>query len=134
MARAQVVIESRRPDAAAALASALFRAGMDPLLCKGPLRTEGGCPLLDGARCALLDRADAVVYDLELDRAVDRVVLKSLVVEHRGMPVITERSTEERRRHGEHLTGCTVVVPFSPEHTAEAVVGALVDASGPVLA
>lgn len=125
MTRPRVIIESRDETGARALADALAVAGMDPLVCSGPDDRDGGCPIFDGAPCALIEGADAVVYDLDLDRADDRLVLKSLVIDHEGLPVVTERSTAEARRHAGSLKHCTVVVPFSPRHTAKAVVGAL---------
>lgn len=123
----RVIIESRHTAAADALASALVEAGLDPLVCSGP-GGSAGCPILDGAPCALLDGAAAVVFDLDLGRADHRLVLQSLVTEHEGLPIITERSSEEVRRHGGDLKECTVVVPFSPRHTAEAVAGAVIAA------
>lgn len=130
MTRPRVIIESRHESAAQASAEALIEAGLDPLVCGGP-GAGHGCPVFDGAPCALIERADAVVYDLDLDRPDDRLVLRSLVTEHEGLPIASERTTEEVRRHGEALRPVTVVVPFSPRHTAEAMVGALVGAGRP---
>ncbi len=55
---------------------------MVPLVCPGPDDRDGGCPIFDGATCALIEGADAVAYDLDLDRADDRLVLKTLVIDH----------------------------------------------------
>lgn len=133
MTRPRVIIESRRAAAANALADTLTEAGLDPLVCSGP-DGSAGCPIFDGAPCALVDGADAVVYDLDLDLAGDLLVLRSLVVDHDGLPVITERSTGEARAHDDVLRHCTVVVPISVRHTASAVINALADSSRTVRA
>lgn len=133
MTRPRVIIESRRVAAADALASTLTEAGFDPLICSGP-DGSAGCPIFDGAPCALIEGADAVVYDLDLDRAGDRLVLRYLVVDHDGLPIITERSTSEVRAHRDRLRNCTVVVPISVRHTASSVINALGGASRAVSA
>lgn len=128
MARPRVVIESRRPAAAAALAGALTESGIDPVVCAGPDESGHGCPLLADEPCALIEGADAVVYDLDLEQPADREVLRSLVVEHGGLPIVTERSTEEARQYRSSLQQCAVVVPYSTQYTAAAVVRALSNA------
>lgn len=128
MTRPRVIIESRRTAAANALADVLVEAGLDPQICSGP-NGSAGCPIFDGAPCALVEGADAVVYDLDLDRVDDRLVLRYLVIDHDGLPIITERSTQESRAHCDVLRQCTVVVPISVEHTAATVINALADAS-----
>lgn len=127
MHRPRVILESRDFPRAAALAAALVDAGMDPVVCTGPTADGGGCPLLTDEPCPVVIGADAVVFDLDLDRAEDRDVLRSLVVERAGLPIITEQDVDQARRHPEVLGGCTVVLPFSAQHTAEAVVAALTD-------
>jgi hypothetical protein len=123
--RPLVVIESRHWPAAAAQAAALEDAGMRPVLCTGPTADGGACPLLVDEHCPVLDEADAVVYDLDLDREGDLEVLRALLRDHGGLPVVTERSRGEQRRHAAALRQCTVVRPISPGHTATAVVAAL---------
>lgn len=121
----RIIIESRRWSAAEAQAEALQAAGMDPIVCTGPTDHGGACPLLVGETCPVVADADAVVYDLDLDRDDDRAVLRSLVHDHAGLPVITERSHAESHRHADDLQHCSVVLPYSPGHTAEAVLAAL---------
>ena len=126
----RVVIETRRWAAAEALSAALRAAGLDPIVCTGPTRDGGACPLLVEEDCPVLADADVVVYDLDLDRADDRAVLRALLRDHAGVPVVTERSHDEARRHEDVLEHCAVVVPYSPGRTAEAVVEALVEEGG----
>lgn len=117
----RVLIESRRTAAAEAQAAALERRGLRALVCTGPTPDGGACPVLADEPCPVLDEADAVVYDLDLGCENDRTVLWSLVTGPVGLPVITERSRGEVQQHPDELRHCTVVVPFSPDHTAQAV-------------
>lgn len=130
MHRPRVVIESRREAAAQAQAAALAEAGLDPVICSGPEGHGEGCPLLEGRPCDLVERADAVVYDLDLEVLEDRQVLRALGARHPSLPIVTERSTAEARRFSPDLGHCTVVVPFSATHTTDAVVAALADVRG----
>ena len=125
MTRPRVVIESRRPDAAVALASALVAWHIDPIICTGPDDAGHGCPILEHEECPLIARSDAVVYDLDLHDPTQREVLVDLVANRKGLPIITERSSHEAREHGDLLKHCVVVVPYSAQHTADAVVAAL---------
>lgn len=121
----RVVIASRRWAAAEAQSAALHDAGLDPLVCTGPTPDGGACPLLAGEACPVLVDADAVVYDLDLDGEGDRAILQALLREHAGLPVITERTRDEVRRHADVLEHCSVVMPYSPAVTADAVLAAL---------
>ena len=124
----RVVIETRRWAAAEALSAALRAAGTRPIVCTGPTSDGGACPLLVDEPCPVLADADAVVFDLDLDRDDDRAVLRTLVQDPAAPPVVTERSRDEARRHADVLERCTVVPPYSPARTAQAVVTALEDA------
>lgn len=109
-----VVIENGDPRAAASQARDLALAGMEAATCPGPRRLRGGgCPLLTTGDCFLLDRADALLYDLALDDAHDRAVLSLLRLRYPRLPVVVETPTEEARRHDVVLAGCTVIPPFS---------------------
>lgn len=130
MHRPRVVIESRRADAAQAQAEVLAQAGLDPVICAGPAEHGAGCPLLEGQPCDLVEDADAVLYDLDLEVLEDRQVLRALGARHPSLPIVTERTTAEVRRFDRDLGRCTVVVPFSSEHTRDAVVAALADVRG----
>lgn len=125
MERPRVVIESRRPDAARAQAAALEHAGIEAVVCGGPEMHGETCPVLSGRPCGLMDGASAVLYDLDLETMEDRQVLRALGARHPGLPIVTERTTEELRRHAADLARCTVVVPYSADHTRDAVVAAI---------
>lgn len=130
MHRPRIVIESRRETAAQEQAAALARAGLDPVICTGPATHGAGCPLLEGEACDLVANADAVLYDLDLEVLEDRQVLRALGARHPSLPIVTERTTAEARRFDRDLGRCTVVVPYSNEHTRDAVVAALADVRG----
>lgn len=121
----RVVIESNRPAAAAAQAQTLKRSGIVPIICTGPEGRDGGCPLLEDEPCDLLTDAGAVIFDLDLEQEHDREVLRRLGLRYPGLPVVTERTSYETRRHEDDLEHCTVVVPYSTDHTADAVIAAL---------
>lgn len=123
--RPRVVIESARPAAATAQALALADAGIDAVVCEGPDHHPGGCPLLTGDPCDLVASADAVLFDLDLDRLDDRQVLRALQTRHPDLPIVAEVPTATWRRRQADLSRCTVVVPFSVGHTRDAVVAAI---------
>jgi hypothetical protein len=52
------------PGAHWRLAPTLLAAGVDVVGCSGPSRQAGGCPLLHGEHCPLVDGADVVVHAL----------------------------------------------------------------------
>ena len=130
MRSARVIIESRRTAAAATQAAALEEAGLHPIVCTGPTADGGACPLVVDEPCPVLDEADVILYDLDLDREDDLAVLRSLVAERPDLPVVTERGRGEVRRHADDLRHVTVVPPISPARTAAAVVAALAAAAG----
>ena len=63
--RPRVLVEV--PGAHWRLAGGLRDAGVDILGCSGPARRAGGCPLLRGERCPLVEGADVVVHALGAD-------------------------------------------------------------------
>ncbi len=122
----RVLIESPDPVAAARQMRLLREAGVDAEVCRGPHRLpQVGCPLLTEGTCAPLTRADAVLFDLDVDDPVAREVLAVLRLRHAALPVVAEVPTETARRHAEALAGCVVVPPVSDEHLVAAVVDAL---------
>lgn len=124
----RVVIENGDVAASAVQAQVLRDAGLEVLVCGGPLTLpDGVCPLVSRGSCSLVDAADVVVYDLDLDRPADRVVLVALQELAVGRPVVVEVSAATARRHAGTLDGCEVVLPFSPERLRDAVVAALPD-------
>ncbi|MGH9197748.1 MAG: hypothetical protein ACRD1T_18645 [Acidimicrobiia bacterium] len=47
--------------------------------CLGPDSKEGGCPLLIGEACPLVEEADGVIFQLDLDVAENRRVLAKYI-------------------------------------------------------
>lgn len=123
MTRPKVVIESPRSDAASAQADALAAVGVDAVVCEGP--EDHPCPLLVGEPCDLVESADAVLFDLDLDRLDDRQVLRALRARYPDLPVVAEVPTATWRRRQHDLAHLTVVVPFSVGHTRDAVLAAI---------
>lgn len=120
--RPLVVVESGRPAAREALARSLREVGFDVSSCPGPHQLHGaGCPLLETSDCSQVERASAVVHDLDLDDPDDREILLTLRARYPQLPVVIELPTDAARRHDDLLEGCTVVPPFSPDHLAAAV-------------
>jgi CheY-like chemotaxis protein len=121
--RPRVVIESPRSDAASAQADALAAAGVDAVVCEGPHHRP--CPLLAGEPCDLVESADAVLFDLDLDRIDDRQVLRALRARYPELPIVAEVPTTTWRRRQHDLAHLTVVVPFSVGHTRDALLAAM---------
>lgn len=120
--RPMVVVESGRPEAREAMVRSLDAAGFDVTTCPGPHHLYGGgCPLLESSDCFQVERASALVHDLDLEDPTSREVLLTLRERYSHLPIVVEASTAVARRHHELLDGCTVVPPFSPEHLAGVV-------------
>jgi len=65
------------PGAHWRLAPALLPSGVEVVGCSGPTRQSGGCPLLHGARCPLVDGADVVVHALGGDDPLSAALLEA---------------------------------------------------------
>lgn len=122
--RPLVVVESGRHEAREAMVRSLREVGFDVATCPGPRQLHaGGCPLVDTSNCPQVERASAVVYDLDLDDPDDREILLSLRARYPQLPVVVELPTGAARRHDDLLEGCTVVPPFSSDVLAAVVRG-----------
>jgi len=62
--RPRLLVEDDRPAPAVSNFSLFRDAGLDVAFCSGPGDDPGACPLLNGQRCALVDRADVVLHGL----------------------------------------------------------------------
>jgi CheY-like chemotaxis protein len=127
MARAanrRVVIENADGLGAVAQGLALHQAGFDVAICGGPELLAGHrCPVVEGERCALLEDADVVVHDLDVDEAQGREVLAAIRGRYPDLPVVLELPTEVAQRHSALLAGCHVTFPFDMDHLVEVVAG-----------
>lgn len=80
-------------------------------VCHGPV--DGDCPLLDGCGCDQFERADGVVFGLDLDDAANRAVLARYRALRPGLPIHVITSPEAAERWGDELEGLTVVTKES---------------------
>lgn len=119
----RVLIEN--PDAAArAMQSALLRAyGLEVTSCGGPRsRGEQGCPVLqDEPHCPLVDEADVVLFDLDLDKPDEAAVLDTLRSVYPSLPVVVEIPTSKELRHAHRLEGCVTFPPHDADHLGSVV-------------
>jgi hypothetical protein len=102
----------------------LFRAhGFEVAACGGPHTLgEAGCPLVTQGSCALVDAADVVYFDLDLNDEAEVAVfdaLRSAVVPE--MPVVVEVPQDVAHRHADRLTGATVIPPIDPQRLLRAL-------------
>lgn len=124
--RPKVVVESARFESRTALVSSLEAAGFDVETCAGGRHMHtGACPLVETSDCTLVAGASAVVHDLDLEDPDDREVLLTLRARYPDLPVVVETPTRTAQRYAAELQGCTVVPPYSSEHLAEVVRGAV---------
>jgi hypothetical protein len=118
--RPRLLIETPREEWATADVGLFEAAEFEVQVCPGPDRHE--CPLLEYRSCSLLDEADVMLYDLDLDDEVDRTVLARIRASYPQLPVVAELTTEEQREHARDLDGVNAVVPYDQEHLRDAVV------------
>ena len=79
--RPRVLVEDDDPALAISDFALFGQAGFDVAYCSGPGGAAGGCPVLRGQRCALLDGADAVLHGLGLAAAIRRQRPRIAVIE-----------------------------------------------------
>ena len=127
----RVVIEGTDRAVVAAQHAALEAAGFSVSMCGGPDALPGRvCPLVGGTSCPMVDAADVVVHDLDLDRAEHRAVLRTLRRVHAATPIVLELPQSTARDHAALVEGCHVIYPFDMDRFVQAVVEAV--ASAPV--
>lgn len=118
----RIVIENAHGLERTAQAATFEDAGYDVSVCGGPAASgESGCPLVSSGSCPLIDGADLVFFDLDLDRVENREVLRHLRMQHRETPVVVEVPAETARRYHALLEGCEVVLPFDADKLLAAV-------------
>jgi AmiR/NasT family two-component response regulator len=116
MRAARVVVENHDDVMRNALIAMLRAAGFDAVGCGGPRAfPDGECPLVTGDDCALLDDADAVFMDLDLDLQPEAPVLEALRARYPDLPIVLELPTSTARRHAARLDGCIVIPPFDAD-------------------
>jgi hypothetical protein len=78
------------------------------LVCHGP-GDGGGCPLLAGCRCELFERADGIVFGLDLDDETNRAVLARYRELRPDLPIHVIASPEAAARWADVVAGLDVV-------------------------
>lgn len=89
--------------------SFLERMGHRVMVCGGP---AGGqlCPILRGEGCELADGADGIVFELDLDRAQHRAILREYKTSLRSdVPIRVVVPREQWGEHAELLAGLKVL-------------------------
>ena len=77
--------------------------------CTGP-HGPGQCPLLQGKPCGKIAKADGILFQLDLDKADHREILR-LYAEKLDVPIRAVVSEEQRDRYRELLDKVEVVTP-----------------------
>lgn len=97
---------------------ALREAGNEVVRCPGPQGST--CPMVAGTGCALVDGATGIVFDLDLDDAHHREILRCYR-EHKGpqFPVRVIASAGHQQRHESVLIGVRATECLSPAAIAE---------------
>lgn len=74
-------------------------------LCIGPGK-ELGCPLIRGEQCALVENADGVIFQLDLDVAENRRVLSKYITyfDELGVPIRVVVTPEQKLRWAKLLS------------------------------
>lgn len=69
-------------------------------MCMGPESREDGCPLLTGRPCPLVENADGVIFQLNLDVPENRQVLAKYIsyFDDLGVPVRVVVTEEQKQR------------------------------------
>lgn len=117
----RVLIENGNARARTAQAELLRDRGFVVFECGGPDPLGDGCPLLQGEVCDLVEGADLVLHDLDLDDPQHASVFDQLRARYPDLPVVLELQTSKIRRHANRLAGCTVIAPFDADHLVHAI-------------
>lgn len=122
MTRPRLLIENDDPEILDAQVDLFRSAGFVTFGCGGPHSVpDDACPILEDRPCPLVDVAEVVLCDLDLDDPLNAAVLDHLRERHPEIPVVVEVPNSTRRRHASRLDGCTVVPPFDPQRLVSAV-------------
>jgi RimJ/RimL family protein N-acetyltransferase len=91
------------------------RAGLATAMCAGPAaRRRRGCPVLEGGRCPLADRADAIIVLLDPDDPRSAELVQAHREQSPGTPVLVRHRSQGDRDGdggGLELPGCVEVEP-----------------------
>lgn len=79
-------------------------------------------------RDIVMDVAEVVVDDLDLDNPAYQEILRSLRRAYPHTPVVLELAAATAREHAALLTGCHVIYPFDMDRLVQAVIDAVTTA------
>jgi hypothetical protein len=74
----------------------------------------------------MVDAADVVVHDLDLDKPEHRAVLRTLRRVHSDTPIVLELPRSTARDYATLVEGCHVIYPYDMERFVRAVADAVV--------
>ena len=83
--------------------------GIPVVKCAGP-HGVGDCPLLRGEPCGKVEKADGILFQLDLDRPDHRKIL-SLYADKLDVPIRAVVADEQRIRYADLLSKVEVVSP-----------------------
>jgi hypothetical protein len=91
----------------------LEKIGHPILACRGPDADQVGCPILRGERCALLEQADGVIFQLDLDDPRHRRLLVKYIeyFDQLEVPVRVVVTPEQKQRYAKLLRLVEVWTP-----------------------
>ena len=87
----------------------LERLELPVITCTGPHKT-GACPLLQGKPCGKVDKADGILFQLDLDREDHREILK-IYAETLDVPIRVVVNEEHQLQYADLLRGVEVFTP-----------------------
>ena len=87
----------------------LGRLELPVIPCRGP-HAVGACPLLQGKACGKVDRADGILFQLDLDREDHREILR-IYAEALEVPIRAVVTERQQRAYPELLHNVEVFTP-----------------------
>ena len=87
-ARLRLLVETADPVAEISDFRSFRQAGIDVAVCSGPGPQGSECPMVTGRRCALAERADAVLVELPPSSSETHQVVEAMRARHPGTPIV----------------------------------------------
>jgi len=87
----------------------LERLDLPVITCSGPHQV-GACPLLQGQPCGKVEKADGILFQLDLDREDHREILR-IYTETLDVPIRVVVTTEQQRAYPDLLHNVEVFTP-----------------------
>jgi hypothetical protein len=87
----------------------MTRLELHVLLCSGPPE-NGTCPILKYKSCPIADKADGILFQLDLDRPMSRAILRRYI-DHLDIPIRVVATDEQAARYADLLADVEVMRP-----------------------